>query len=450
MSLLLKLKKIVESIPESISSKLVWVPFSWRLGRQYKKSQAEIDIFNRLNVNQRKDYIFRRVKNIVEFAARENDFYREIYRNRGFDVNRLRNFDDINLIPIVTKADLQHCTLNKRSNLQRGRIVTNTGGTSGEPLEFYLDSNAFAREWAHFHYIWSKLGYQQIHLKLTFRGKNLGDKPLKYNPVHNEFMINAYIEIAKVGEAIRDVAQRRNVAFLHGYPSAIYRFASYCAENDPELANLLSSTLRGILLSSEYPAPVYRDIIESTFKVPTLSWFGHSEMAILAYEDQEQFLFSPMHTYGYCEAVPDKTGEYQLVATSYYNTASPFIRYTTGDLIIPVGSDKPLKGFRITYGRMGEFIIDESGEKISLTALIFGRHHRIFGTARYLQVYQESPGLATILVTLPEGANKKIIDWDKEFDSSGVKIKFKYEVINKPFFTISGKIPLLITRMNKP
>jgi phenylacetate-CoA ligase len=172
-------------------------------------------------------------------------------------------------------------------------------------------------------------------------------------------------------------------------------------------------------------------------------------MAILAFEDQEKFLYSPIQTYGYCEAIPDKTGEHQLVATSYYNTASPFIRYATGDLVKPEGFEKPLKGFRITYGRMGEFVIDENGEKISLTALIFGRHHRIFGMARYLQVYQERPGLSTILVTLPEGTEKKNIDWDKEFDGTGVSISFNFKVISKPFYSSSGKIPLLVTEINE-
>ena len=69
------------------------------------------------------------------------------------------------------------------------------------------------------------------------------------------------------------------------------------------------------------PCTVLRDRIERTFGVPCLSWYGHSEMAVFAYEKDRPFEYSPMHTYGYVEAIRHADGEFHLIGTSYDNEA---------------------------------------------------------------------------------------------------------------------------------
>jgi phenylacetate-CoA ligase len=442
--MLIKLTPIIENIPISFATFLTWVPFSWRLGHIYKKSQVEIVNFNRMNELEKRAYIFGRVKRIVDTAYNTNKFYHDFYNQHNFSPKMLQCYDDLKLIPIVTKADLKSYPLEKRSTLKHGCYLANTGGTSGEPLEFYLAAESPGREWAHMHHIWSKLSYVQNKLKLTFRGMNFGKKALKYNPIQNEFKVNAYIDIATISEAIKEIATKYPINYLHGYPSAIYRFADFLEKNDQETLFILCKSLKGIFLGSEYPAPVYREVIESTFRVPSISWYGHSERALLAYEEKEKYVYVPFHTYGYCEAVKDESGSYRLIGTSYDNTVSPFIRYDTGDLIEPIDEENPLQSFRITLGRIGEFIYDENNQAISLTALIFGRHHQIFRKAKFLQVWQPCPGKAIILVTFTNEGDSSEIIWEKEFDTTGIRMDFEFSVLNEPVFTSSGKVPLLI------
>lgn len=423
---------------------LVHVPFSWRLGRTYLRSKDNIRAFGFLTKNKQRDFILKCMQHIVQFAYHNNNFYHDYYQNNGFYPDQLKAFDDIERIPIVTKADLRQYDIERRSTPQRGRLRINTGGTSGEPLEFYVDAQAFAREWAYMHHIWSQVGYVQQDLKLTFRGRNLGNRPLKYNPVHNEYIVNTYLDPDIVGKAIREVLERRCIKFLHGYPSAVYNFACYCANSDPFLADELRRSLKGILLGSEYPAPVYRNLIDSTFRAPTISWYGHSEMAILASEWEEKYIYFPFHTYGYCEVVPADGSSYRLIGTSYDNVASPFIRYDTGDLVIPQSRETVLEAFRVEAGRVGDFILDAHGNRISLTSLIFGRHHRIFGIAHHVQVSQEKSGSAVIMVTLPPEVNAENLDWSEEFDISNVAVDFTFEVLSNPVRSNSGKVPLLV------
>ena len=435
--------KVAKLLPAPLGQLASIIPFSWRLGRQYAASRADIREFATLDPEAKKGQTFHRFRSIVEYAYYNNSFYGALYRRSGLDLDRLRRFEDVERVPIVTKADLQACELEVRSTPQPGRIAINTGGTSGQPLAFYVDRHAAAREWAHMHTIWDEVGYKPTHLRLTFRGLNLGQDVLRYSAANNEFFANTYKDVSSVAGAVMNLARRRRIAFIHGYPSAIYQFSSFCASQAPELVALLRRSLRGVMLGSEYPAPQYRAVIESTFGVPTISWYGHSEMAVLAYEASQEYVYEPMHTYGLCEA-SSSGSTVRLVGTSFYNTASPFIRYDTGDSITPEIERGLLARFQIAEGRVGDFILDRTGQRISLTALVFGRHHAIFSKARFIQVQQEAPGRARILVTTDPRMAVDAIDWSKEFDCSGVDIAFQFVAVEHPVRSPAGKVLLRV------
>lgn len=440
------LKGAAKHIPEPIGRLLAPVPYSWRLGPKYTFTRREIQNYSVLKENEQRQYIFRRVRRIVEHAYEKVPFYRTYYEDHGFSPADLQGFDDIRQIPIVRKADLRDWPLNARSHSEMDRMRRNTGGTSGSPLHFYVDRNAFAREWAHMHEVWESFGYERTNLKLTIRGHNIGARAYTYNAVHNEYIVNTYKDFDSIGTCLYDLVKNRKIEFIHGYPSAIYEFARYCRSERPELAKELGRTLRGVLLGSEYPAPVFRDTIEAVFGVPSLSWYGHSEMAVFAPERQSRFVYEPMQTYGFCEAVAEEEGQHRLLGTSYYNTASPFIRYDTGDRVGNVRVDEGvLKSFRVTSGRVGEFVVDQAGHRISLTSFIFGRHHKIFEYAEFVQVRQTEPGYITILVSpVDESEARAGVEWERLFDSSNVNMEIEFEVVEEPIRTSQGKVKLLV------
>jgi len=89
-----KFSELIENIPAAFEPFLTRIPFSWRLGPLYKKIQAEISVFNRLSDADRKNYIFERVKNIVDIAYRTNKFYFDFYNKNNFSPDMLTCFDD--------------------------------------------------------------------------------------------------------------------------------------------------------------------------------------------------------------------------------------------------------------------------------------------------------------------------------------------------------------------
>lgn len=439
-------KSLFQEVPKPVGYMLSKVPYRLRpgIGSSYALRVREIAAFERMSIESRKSFILARVKVLVRHAMGV-PFYRELYESCGVTWKDIRTFEDISKLPIVTKEMLRSTPVEGRSTKARGRYLTNTGGSSGATLNFYLSPGVIPNEWAHMHTIWSKLGYDQSMLKMTFGGRSLGDKGFAYDGLRHQYSVNVYKEFSELLPELRKILKSERIRYLHGYPSALADFAVNCAQQAPDVTRILNKTLRGVFLGSEYPAPRYRDQIESVFGIPSISWYGHTERAILAWEKHENFVYHPFMTYGYCELVPNQeTGGWKLIGTSYGNLASPFIRYDTGDDVEPVEvRDNLLVSFRIRSGRLGDFVIDRKGLRIPLTALIFGRHHRLFDISLFIQVRQEEMGEITVIVT-PKNAISPEFRFEDWFDSSGLDMNIRFQVVDHPILSPSGKLVLKV------
>jgi phenylacetate-CoA ligase len=291
------------------------------------------------------------------------------------------------------------------------------------------------------HTIWSKLGFKVSDLKLGFGGRSNIKDFVDYDVVRNTFALDLYADYKDVAVKLKKILKKYQVKYLHGYPSSIYDFAVFCKEQDNELRDLLAKQLKGAFMGSEFPHPHYRDVIENVFGIDTISWYGHTERCVLAYEKNEKFVYEPFQTYGYAEEVnTDEKNE--LVATSYYNQASPLIRYNTNDEITEtIIEGGILKSFQMKGGRSGEFVIDRDGKKINLTGLIFGRHHELFNKAKYIQVKQVDTGVIEIHYVATGLLADKAATL---FDSNNVNMDISFVQRDEPVRTVAGKVGLLI------
>lgn len=443
---LLNFKQFVEQLPEGIGRPLASVPFALRLGAAYSRAHRDIQRYEVLSNEERCAILAARLKQILNFAYNQIPFYRNFYDVHGFNPAEFRSMDDWEKVPLVSKTDLQAHPLDGRVSKTGKGMTLNTGGTSGAPLEFQIDRKAFAREWAHMHRIWMAHGYQPAHLKLTFRGKHFrNDEPIRYNAVHNEYVVNMNCSMAEVANSLLTLSRKSHIRWIHGYPSLVAEFANHLSERSDNLASYLRERLYGVLLGSEYPAAHYREKIEGVLSTNVVSWYGHSEMAVLAGESVKG-VYTSLPTYGYAEAVRSIEPEAsvaRLIATSFENFAHPFIRYDTGDLVESLGTSGGSLSFRIREGRVGDFVIGHNDRKIALTALIFGRHHPAFSQVKHLQVRQDHPGAITLLI-VPSGISS-VAQLAHGFDLNDAGIDWRIELLDTPIRTAAGKAPLKVT-----
>lgn len=431
---------LAEMIPPSAGVMLNYIPFRIRLGKQYKKYYTRADKLMKEESTRKLDFIIFNMNSIFRHFRQNSPFYNHFLLQSGCTITEIRSLDDITALPLITKASLREMPIESRTILKYGMKQVNTGGTSGSPLSFFLEDNFYSREWSHMHYMWRKIGYDPTMTKITIRGKNILSI-YKYRFNQNEFLINSYYSFRKEDYShLLKVFRKYNTQFIHGYPSAIYYFLKEISVNAPFLLEFLQKNIKGVMFGSEYPSPHFRDYIENLLTDNTISWYGHTEGVVLAGEIFKKFEYIPFHSYGYTEAVK-KEGHYHLVGTSYDNLAAPFIRYDTEDLITPKFNDAGLlESFRITEGRIGEFVMDKNDKKISLTALIFGRHHKLFERVNFIQVKQIIPGQIIVYYS-----NSSLIENPADmFDSSNLNIDVFFQQVREPFKTSFGKIPLLI------
>ena len=426
---------------------LSYIPFKWRKSADFGRRVAPTESFERLSPEDRRQWVFEKTRKLVVHAERSVPFYKALYAERGFSSSELKVFDDLQRIPIVTKADFKSCGIEERCDLSIAAADSNTGGTSGQPLSFRVEKALNDKEWAYIYHMWQRREWRPGALKLRFGGANLGERPCQYVPTEGEFLINTYLSQDVTCRAIAELLKNHPIHYLHGYPSAVAAFARHAGENfGKEIVQPIRQSLRGILLGSEFPAPLYRDIIEETFGQQALSWYGHSEKAVLAGEMDRAFVYHPFQSYGWTEAVVHSEGpSHRLVGTNLDGFACPFIRYDTGDTIEPLAfHDGLLDRFRIAEGRVGDIVFDAKGNEISLTALIFGRHHGIFEEASHLQVAQETPGEVLLLVSgVPSQPERERRFWDG-FDTTGVSLQFSVRFLEAPIRTGGGKVALKV------
>ena len=443
MGIALFLKNNLKNIPPAIGEIINKIPYSRRPGIGAIYSDRKIDIENIADFTneEKQNYVLNKIKPLLEYCYQNITFYREFYDKKGFHPSDVKTFQDIQKIPIITKSILNEYNIEDRSSIRSGRYAVNTGGSSGSPFSFYIEPSSMGHEWAHMHTIWDNLGFKPSDLKIVFGGRSDVKKSVEYDVVRNHFAIDIYADYKEIAEKLKKIVKKYPIKYLHGYPSSIYDFALFCEKQDPELKVLLSKNLVGAFLGSEYPHKHYRKKIEDVFGIKTISWYGHTERAVLAYEKKDQFEYAPFLTYGFAEAVKNQNNEFELIGTSYDNFASPLIRYNTEDTVeSPVINNGILASFKILKGRDGEFVIDKGGKKINLTGLIFGRHHAIFNYSKFIQVKQIEDGVIEIHYVSDISEEQA----EKLFDANNLNFDIRFVKKSEATKSISGKVSLLI------
>lgn len=427
------IKTLAEKLPYPIGRVFSVLPFSLRLGGQYQAFHKLAESSLNWSDSEREEYTLQHLREIVEYVRSHFPCYQALYRKHGVLDLRIESFDDFRKLPPTDKAFFR-----EHADEFSGAYRLNTGGTTGTPFFFFVDKNAWAREWAHMHLIWEMRDYHYMSLNLALRGKNLGNTNIRYNPVHNEFLINTYRPLSNFFPELRRLFRKRNIQYIHGYPSAVYSFITELEKNcsREEISGFLSP-IKGVLLHSEFPFPYMKEKFKE-YHLPCISWYGHSEMCILAYDQDFNNCYRPLSTYGYAE-VSDR----HLLGTSFHNTDMPLVRYDTGDLVTPLESTENglCKSFAIAEGRNGDFIEDRNGKQIPLTSLIFGRHHKAFEVAEHIQIHQESPGEAVIYL-IKSGA--QVEHPEDLFDLSALDVSFRVEQRQTPVLSSSGKLKLKV------
>jgi phenylacetate-coenzyme A ligase PaaK-like adenylate-forming protein len=309
-----------------------------REGRAFEAIAAQADESQWWSEDELRDFQSRKLRTIVESAARHVPYYRDKYRPLDLDLDGLEFPEGVAKLPAITKADVREGGKSLISEKRRGPLFSgSTSGTTGAPLTLHQDMHAINRENA---FVWRQLawaGLRRGDRRAWMRGDMIvpatQQKPpyWRVNHAENMLMLSSYHLSETAAPAYLDSLAGFDPAVIQAYPSSVGFLASWMLSAG---VRYCGRSLRGIVTSSETLSDIRRREIESAFACRVFDWYGQFER-VAAIGTCERGGHHLLTDYSYVEMLPAGNGLFELVGTGFNNLSMPLIRYRCGDLVRP-------------------------------------------------------------------------------------------------------------------
>lgn len=427
--------------------------------------QTEIEVFLELKKLEKLDDPYtsklqeEKLLNQLSYAYNNCPYYKRLFDQEKIDI---QTTNCLNKIPFLTKERIRKYNneILSKSVKNRDLFKRNTGGSTGEPLEFYSDILAGAIDNAHHRYLYSLMGYKKgdvivsgggITISKTRRKKNIYWIKYPSNTVWGNVGYSAlYLTSSNIKYYIKDILVRKPV-ILRGYPSFWNKIAEYILFNDIKL----DFKIKGVNLTAEMCSSEQMKNIEKAFSAMVYFEYGHSEVSVYCYTHDSSYIYKSSPIYGYVEVIKDNgepakiNEDGEIIVTSFCNMGMPFIRYKTGDRGMVSDKIGGIVYFSKILGRTQDYVISKDNHKVFLTALIFGQHLKAFKKISKWQLIQNEIGKLTIKIV-------KFGDFSQEDEyeiqtkiQNIANIELNFDYVDELPLTQSGKHMFLIQNIKE-
>ncbi|EOU4236109.1 TPA: hypothetical protein L1580_001843 [Escherichia coli] len=392
-------------------------------------------------------------------TKQKNKILNEIKRNVIYYANA--DGEQLNDYPVVTKNLYRR--LNENVFLHKNYVALpkykmNTGGSTGEPFEFYCDLRAGLIDFYHQKFQYGKMNFTSNDKIYVINGwlpdaNNINDKVFwrkKKNknelPFGSKEFSSHYLNKGNAKYYINELIASPPT-FIRSYPSVFSELTKFFIAEGYSKPPFV---LKGIQLTSEVISHQQEEFIKSYWGNIIFYQYGHSEAAAIAtkYPEEECYTFSPY--YGIVEILDDNGRHVQegetghIVVTSLNNVVRPFIRYDTGDMATFKGNSNGVVTVYDITGRVQDVVEDKHGNLISITGLVFGQHFHAFKNIISWQIHNPYKGkLIVSIIKDSSYCDDDAKEIKEKLSFNGVfEVSLKYvDEIDK---TISGKHRLVI------
>ena len=359
----------------------------------------------------------RRLRQQLIDAYRYVPFYRHRMTQAGLTPLDIRTHEDLRLLPVLTKRDIQdHQDLLVSSNVPPSKRAQNqTGGSTGSPLQFFVDVERFDSRMASTarHNSWAGLRIGDWYAHPWGSRFDVGDTPDPSPAWRQRYLHrNLSLHTAAVSEEAMmrfvTVLRKYRPKYMVAYAQSAVLFAEFCSAN-----NIHDITFESMIVSAEMLLPGKRQILEETFRGKVFDRYGCREVSVIASECEYH---SGLHVNADAlivevEAAPNlPAGMGRVLVTDLLNRSMPLIRYEIGDLATldsdmrcPCGRSLPLIGN--IQGRTSDFLRLPSGRMIAGPSLaLLAADMR---DVRQVQFIQADPAHVTLKVVAGTGYSQR-------------------------------------------
>ncbi len=329
------------------------------------------------------EYQLKRLQIILKQAYEKVPYYQKLFRESGISPTDIASLEDLKKIPLLSKNDLRKNfkRLTADNALKFKPYLCRTSGTSGEPLQFYLDKPSNILEFCYYWRYWSWAGYRlgspfaefSIH---HFLNHNLTEI-YHYSRLMNRLILNStQVSYENMDKFIGAIKKYRPL-FLKGAPATLYVFCLLL-----EKRGYSDLYFEAVFSTGEILLPVQREKIERVLHCKILDSYGHMERTVAisqcpegAYHIHSEYGILEVDKNEYFSSEGNIVG--QIIGTALHNFAMPLIRYKTTDLveIDPAQKEcrcgRSLPMIKSICGRGQDIIITKDGHFITNLFVFF-------------------------------------------------------------------------------
>lgn len=324
-----------------------------------------------------------RLRALLVHAAVHVPFYRDLFWGMNFMPQRdFREIGDLRALPLLDKAAIRAHREQMKAAAARGLARYNTGGSSGEPLVFYVGrdrvSHDVAAKWRATRWWGVDIGDPEIvvwgspiELGAQDRLRGLRDRLLRTR------LLPAFeMSPERLDGFLRSIRTHRP-RMLFGYPSALSHIARHAAARGQRMDDL---GIRVAFVTAEKLYDEQREQIVQVFGCPVANGYGGRDAGFIAHEcphggmhiSAEDIIVETVDERGepVAEGLPG-----EIVVTHLSTASFPFIRYRTGDIgalgrrQCSCGRGLPL--LEEIQGRSTDFVIAHDGTVMHGLALVY-------------------------------------------------------------------------------
>lgn len=322
-------------------------------------------------------YQDKHLRDVIANAFNNVQFYRRLFRAARVHPTDIKSVSDLNKLPIVSKTNMKkepEAQLISKKVTLSNLDVLRTGGSTGEPFSIYISNEEDC---------WRKAIYLRANIKcgqkIRDRWVALIDADRVVDTTKIQHFIGFFARIvvpAHWGKHLQlKVLRELKPDILDGFPNTLLLLARE-AEREGE-NSILPKKIFG---SGELISKSSRDYLENIFGAPYYDQYGCTEIDRSAWQcsersgyhmDMDSVIMQFVDENGE-EVSPGEKGE--IVYTSLFNHAMPFIRYNIEDVGVPINDDcscgVKLPLMRVIEGRRNSFLVFPDGEVVAPMSFI--------------------------------------------------------------------------------
>ena len=323
-----------------------------------------------------------RLRALLSHAGEHVPYYRDLFKRMAFAPTELRQLEDLAAIPFLEKADIRKNLEMLKSKCANRLTRSNTGGSSGEPLIFFLGdervSHDVAAKWRATRWWGVDIGDPEIvvwgspiELGAQDRMRGIRDALMR-----TELLPAFEMSDTKLDEFITRI-RRRRPRMLFGYPSALAYIARHAARRGITMNDL---GIEVAFVTAEKLYDSQKEEIGRTFGCAVAEGYGSREGGFIAHQcpagglhvTAEDIIVEVLDSEGK-PVGPGTAGE--IVITHLASRDFPFIRYRTGDVgVLARGHCECGRGLpclQEIQGRSTDFVVAQDGTVMHGLAVIY-------------------------------------------------------------------------------